>query len=134
MKKNLKQILILICLVIFSTLPFLVFAADPLPIKDTGAMGRLQAVGTGAYAVANETTLSSILGRVVKTVLSMLGIVFVILIVRSGYQWMNAGGNEKEVDEAQARLRNAIIGLVITISAYAIFSFVFSYFIMARPV
>ncbi len=71
------------------------------------------------------SSADSILGSVIKTVLSLLGIVFVILIIFSGYQWMMAGGNEEQVSKAKDRIRDAVIGVIIVVLAYAITAFVF---------
>lgn len=73
-----------------------------------------------------NTNLSSIVSTGIKAFLSILGIIFIILIIYAGYVYMMAGGNESEVDKAKTTIRRAIIGLIITVSAYAITYFVFS--------
>lgn len=70
--------------------------------------------------------LDDIVALVIRVALSMLGIIFLVLLVLAGYQWMTAGGNEKEVESAQARIKTAVIGLVIVLAAYAITAFVFT--------
>lgn len=67
-----------------------------------------------------------IVALIIRVVLSLLGIVFLVLLVLGGYQWMTAGGDEKQVEGAMARIKTAIIGLVIVLSAYAITAFVFT--------
>jgi cytochrome bd-type quinol oxidase subunit 2 len=63
---------------------------------------------------------------VIQAFLGLLGIVFVILIIYAGFTWMTAGGDESKIEHATALLKNAIIGLVITIAAYSITYFVFN--------
>ncbi|MEI7620715.1 MAG: hypothetical protein WCJ57_04075, partial [Candidatus Falkowbacteria bacterium] len=70
--------------------------------------------------------LDDIIALIIRVALSILGIIFLVLLVLAGYQWMTAGGNEKEVEGAQARIKTAVIGLVIVLAAYAITSFVFA--------
>lgn len=81
--------------------------------------------GSSGFAPANSNSVTVIIAGIIKTVLSVLGILFVVIIIISGFKWMNAGGNEKTVDEAQSRIKNAIIGLIIVLSAYGITAFVF---------
>ncbi|PIT90645.1 MAG: hypothetical protein COU22_01020 [Candidatus Komeilibacteria bacterium CG10_big_fil_rev_8_21_14_0_10_41_13] len=57
-------------------------------------------------------------------ILSFLGIVFLGLIIYSGYQWMIAAGNEEKVKESIERMIRAIIGLTIIVSAYVLTNFV----------
>ena len=64
--------------------------------------------------------------KIIKAVLTLLGIVALALMLYAGYTWMTAGGNEEKVTQAKTILRNAVIGLVIILSAYAIVSFVLS--------
>lgn len=68
--------------------------------------------------------LYSTISRVIRTALSFLGIVFMILMVYGGYVWMTARGNEQEVEKAKNTIMTAVIGLIIVASAYAISLFV----------
>ena len=70
--------------------------------------------------------VAGIISLVIKAFLSLLGIIFVILIILAGYNWMTASGNEEKVTKAKDTITRAIIGLIITVSAYAITYFVFS--------
>jgi len=76
------------------------------------------------YNTATRLTLSSIIARVIKVILSMLGIIFIILLIYAGLGWMTSGGNEEKVGKAKKTITAAIIGLVIVLSAYAITVFV----------
>jgi len=69
----------------------------------------------------NQLTLAATLGTIVQVVLSLLGIVFIILIIYAGIVWMTAEGDEAKVEKAQKILRNSIIGLLITLSSWAIY-------------
>ncbi len=73
-----------------------------------------------------STGVDDIVAMIINVALGLLGLIFLVLLVLGGYQWMTAGGNEKEVEGAQARIKTAIIGLVIVLTAYAITAFVFS--------
>ncbi len=71
-------------------------------------------------------SLLDIIGRLIKVFLGLLGIIALFLTLYAGYLWMTAGGDDKKVDEAKTILRNAVIGLLIIMSAYAIVSFIFN--------
>lgn len=122
MNKILKQTLILVSLVIILILPYFVFAADSETLNKLKNLG-----GNAGYnGATNEYTFSSILGVVVSVFLSLLGVIFVILMIYAGYNWMTASGDEQKIEKAKETITRAIIGLVITIGAYALWSFVSS--------
>jgi len=61
-----------------------------------------------------------IIGTVIQTFLSILGVIFLILMIYAGYNWMTAHGDEQKVTKAKETITAAIIGLVVVIGAYAI--------------
>lgn len=79
--------------------------------------------------------LSTIISLIIRAVLSFLALIFVILIIMSGFKWMTAAGNETQVKSAQDTLKMAIIGLIIVLAAYSITYFIFNRlpFDMAAP-
>lgn len=68
-------------------------------------------------------------GQIVGTLLTFIGVLFLILMIYAGLMWMTAGGNEQTVDKAKQLIINAVIGLVVVLAAYAITSFVGNNFI-----
>ncbi|PKM91167.1 hypothetical protein CVU82_03910 [Candidatus Falkowbacteria bacterium HGW-Falkowbacteria-1] len=125
MKKFLKQFAFVCFLTLILVLPFFALAQ----ISDSSVTGRLQQAGTvaGFSSDTDELTLAKTIGSVVNTVLSLLGVVFMILIIIGGYRWMTAGGNEESVKSAQGRIKNAVIGLIIVISSYALWMIIEKY-------
>ncbi len=73
-----------------------------------------------------STSIGDVVALIIRMALGVLGIIFLVLLVMGGYQWMTAGGNEDQVEKAQSRIKNGIIGLIIVLSAYAITAFVFT--------
>jgi amino acid transporter len=71
--------------------------------------------------------VGKIIAMAIKGFLSLLGVIFIILILIVGYNWMTAAGDEEKIKKAKDTLRRAIIGLLIVVSAYAITYFVFTY-------
>lgn len=72
----------------------------------------------------SPTSLVGIIVRIINASLILLGIIFLVLFVMSGYQWMTAGGNEDSIKTAKSRMTNAVIGLVIVLMSWTITYFV----------
>lgn len=72
----------------------------------------------------NVKSLPEMVGLLINGALGLLGLIFLGLGVYSGFKWMTARGDEKEVEEAKDTLKNAIIGIVIVVASYAISSYV----------
>ena len=124
-KKTIRTVLILFF--IFCININFAFALGPL--KDYGPMvGQVdKAADKGGF----DTTvvgdgIGVIAANLIKAFLSILGIIFLILIVYGGYIWMMSRGNEQEVEKAKQIIQRAIIGLIIIVAAYVITVFVFS--------
>jgi len=116
-----KQIFYLACLIILLVLPFFVFADF-----QAGHMKNLESVGLDSgYQEAEISSMSQYVGTVISAFFSLLGVIFTVLILYAGFKWMKASGREEEVKTAQDIIRRAIIGLIITVSAYAISNFIF---------
>ena len=79
---------------------------------------------TGAAAGFQEVELATVIGRIIAIFLGVLGVVFMILIIYAGWLFMSAAGRDERVEKAKKVLTSAVIGLIITLSAYAITSFV----------
>lgn len=89
---------------------------------------RLQNIGRiGQFAsTASPLGPKLIILNVIAYVLGLVGMLFLIMVIYSGYQWISAGGNEEMITKAKTRLTNAIIGLGATLGAYAITTWIFN--------
>lgn len=81
--------------------------------------------GGKALVINPQASIGTVMGLLVKAFIGLLGIIFLILIILAGYNWMTASGDESKVEKAQHTMRYAIIGLAVIIAAYAITYFVF---------
>lgn len=81
---------------------------------------------TGTLSGYANKTLPEAVGNVILAAISILGVVFIILIVYAGFKWMLAQGEEQKTKEALSLITNSIIGLIIVLGAYAIAYFVIS--------
>lgn len=127
MKSSLSKFLFLA----LTTLLFLNFTslaqADGATTSTT-AKGSMQnqAEKMNKMAGFGDASVDNIAAAVIETALSLLGIIFLVIIIFAGYRWMTASGNEEEVKKAQEAIKRGIIGLLIVILAYAVTSFVFN--------
>jgi len=124
MKKYFKKIIILISLIVILVMPYFVLAASD-------AYNNLEKVGSKegnapyqGITVGNND-LAGIVGVIIKAFLGLLGVIFLVLIIYAGFNWMTAQGDEEKVTKAKDTLQRAVIGLIITIGAYAISYWVF---------
>ncbi len=74
----------------------------------------------------STTTVGAVVAGVIKAFLGLLGIIFVILVIIAGFNWMTAAGDEDKINKAKDTLRSAVIGIIIVVAAYAITYFVFA--------
>ena len=80
-------------------------------------------VGSSA-GIRTNRSLQEIVGQIINIALGFLGILLLAYLLYAGFLWMTAGGDSKKVDEAKTMIRNAIIGLIIIVAAFAISNFV----------
>ncbi len=71
-----------------------------------------------------STDIRLIIARIIRVALGLVGIVLLGLVLYAGFVWMTAGGNEEQITKGKKLLTNAVVGLVIMLSAFAIASFV----------
>ncbi len=78
----------------------------------------------GASAGLGNADLFTIIGRIINIFLGFLGVILLIIIIYAGYLWMTAGGNPEKIAQAKLWIRNAVIGLIIIASAFAITQYI----------
>src|SRR3989344_4954423 len=112
-KKRLKGILTLLLLVggIFVVGSYVYAQGAPQDLFGTAPIDQTLDLGSEDIRV--------IIGRIIRAVLGLLGVIAVGLIVYAGFLYMTAGGNEDRVATAKKIMINAVIGLAIILSALA---------------
>lgn len=89
--------------------------------------GLSSAAQNAGYETSPEKNIEFYMSQIITIILSVLGVVFLILIIYGGLIWMTAAGNEEKAKKAKELITEAMIGLIIVLAAYAI-----SYFIIGR--
>ncbi len=114
-----KLISLIVLLAVFSVFCLPAYAGN---LSDAWTNAKTAADSAG-YSTSN-TSIDSVVALVINIALSILGVIFVGLMVYGGFLWMTDRGNEDQVKRARNLISAAIIGLIIVASAYAISIFV----------
>jgi len=96
----------------------------------------VMALEVGVEPVEEEIELGGgdirvMIARIINVALGLLGIVALLLILYGGFLWMTAGGEAERVEKAKKVLINAVIGLAIILTSFAISQFVLNSLIEA---
>ena len=128
-KKIITAVLVFVCA--FNSFSFIVLASDTnyglnttIKAGDASSSVLTKAFSVKAVGADAGAFLSTRLGSIIGTLLSFLGVIFMVLVIYAGVLWMTARGAEAQVDKAKDILVNAIIGLILVLAAYAITAFV----------
>lgn len=89
--------------------------SDPADV----AKGGMQSVNPGA-----KTDLMAIIKTILNTVFVVVGIVAVVMIILGGVNYATSQGDPGKASKAKNTIMYAIIGLVVTLLAFAIVNFV----------
>lgn len=101
------------------TLGLSLLMVPPALASISDASGLTATAGAAGLGAA-DTNLPSIIGRFVSGLISLLGVVFILLLVYGGFIWMTAQGSEEKIKKAKGVITSAVIGLVVVFASYAI--------------
>lgn len=126
-KKSLSSRILAVFFAVFSI--FLYLSLPALAQNATNTYGLDETAGkVDAYksqtANPDNNFLNTRIGGLIGTILSFVGVIFLVLMVYGGLSWMTAGGNKDRVEKSKDLIINAVIGIAIVAAAYAITSFI----------
>lgn len=111
MKFNLKKF------VLSLLLPLTTYLSLPTPIHAQSAWsGKCVAQGD----VATVQGLECLFGNVLQVIVSLAGIVFFVMFINGGFQYLFSSGDQKKAAAASSTLTMAIMGLVGVVASYLI--------------
>lgn len=73
---------------------------------------------------AKTPTFDAAFANATQLIIGLVGSLAIVFIIYAGVQFALSGGNPKTVQTAKQTLTYAVIGLVLSISAYAIVAFI----------
>lgn len=87
-----------------------------------GAFGEwVQSLGRGREAAVEALTKgTTIISNLIGFLTIVAGIWFMFQFITAGISWISAGGNPESLNSARDRMRNALIGMVLVVGAWAI--------------
>lgn len=95
-------------------------------LNDTNGLQTMTEI-TATEAGLGNVDLGFLVASIIQAVLGLLGIIFLVLIIMAGFRWMTAAGNEEQAKKSASTIKDAVIGLIIVLAAYAITYFIFKY-------
>ena len=103
-----------------------IFVVQPI-LAATGPVDQTAFASFAANAgFAAGPSVTVIIARLIRTVISFLGVIAVVIVVYGGFMYMTAGGNDERVKKAKKTITNGLIGLVIVLMSFAIAQFIVS--------
>lgn len=118
--KTKKSTLVFLTLT-FIFIPILVLAED----SSIGGMVNQTAQSAGFQTATDpQSNFAATAGRIASIFISLIGIIFISYIIYGGFLWLTAGGNEEKVAQAKKIIQHGIIGLIVILSAAAIYVFI----------
>lgn len=91
------------------------------------ALTGLESTAGAAGVNSGETDPALVIGKALEILISILGVIFLIIVVYGGITWMTANGDPKSVKKGQDMIVEGVIGLIICLGAYAL-----SYFVVQK--
>ena len=73
--------------------------------------------GVPGFNFAGDT-LGSLVSALLTYVLPLAGLILLLYLIMSGFQFMTSSGDPKAMEGAKQKLTNAVIGFVIVFGAY----------------
>ncbi len=116
----------------YIAIPFLVFSLANFTQAQEGILNQLNETGSAAgYDTSAKADITLMVGTVIRSLLGIVGTLFMALIIYAGVIWMTAQGNDDKVAKAKKILSNSVIGLIIVIISYFMVEFLFDVIIQA---
>ncbi len=109
------------------------FVAQPeiATAQSSSVTAGLDAAAQVGYGTTKATPLATLIGRLISTLLSLTGIIFLVLMVYGGVMYMTASGDKDRVQKAKRIITQSLIGLIIVVAAYALTNTVVSALVTA---
>lgn len=100
-----------------------VSAQEPAPLGTIG-----EGKGFGPWSGIFETIedAAGMFNKIISNIIGVMtigaGIWFIFQFIIGAYSWMAAGSDQQAIQNAQQKITNAVMGLVVVVAAYAIIS------------
>lgn len=86
------------------------------------------ALGSGLQGLSAGDFFSGLLSGVVTFGFIAGGLIFVFMFIFGAIGWMTSGGDKQKLEQSKGRIGNALVGLVILFSLFAVINLVEYFF------
>jgi len=83
---------------------------------------------SGQFLGLGNVSIGGIISALLIIALIIASLSFLFSLIFGGIRWIMSGGDKSKVDGAKGQIQNALIGLLIVFSAWAIANFVSQFF------
>ena len=116
-----SKIISLFIVSLFVYLPTLLTAQAQVGVTPTN---RLQNTAAAANLSTTSVTPQSVIVDIILIVFGLIGLIFLCLIIYSGFIWMTSQGDKAKIEKAKTTISNSVIGFAIIVASYAIVDFI----------
>lgn len=116
---------------LFNRLVYTVFAAD--------IIGKVDPVNTPYCSITGQCPdggvgggLNLLITNIIRVFFVIAGILALVNFILAGFQYMTAGGDSKQLEQAWSRIWLSLVGLVLIVGSFALAA-VFGYLIFGDP-
>ncbi len=95
-----------------------------LPPSSSDTVSLTNPIGGTESSKAGITSIPVLLGKIINSVLGIIGSLALVMFIYGGASWMLSGGNQEQVTKGKNIIIWAAIGIVIIFTAYALVKFV----------
>lgn len=81
----------------------------------------------GAEDVATIQGLECLLANVFLVIITVIGLAGFAMLIVASFRWLASGGNTKQVDTAKGTMTYAVVGLVVSLSAFIVLELLASF-------
>ncbi|MDP3998188.1 MAG: pilin [bacterium] len=117
--QNKTFVILLIITSIFILSTQICFAADCSGTSQDGTVQLCNPLGN-----TTGTSIPTLLGKIISSVLGVVGSLALVMFIYGGITWMISAGNQEQVTKGKNILIWATIGIVIIFTSYALVRFV----------
>lgn len=77
--------------------------------------------------VATIQGLECLIANVFSVIITVIGLAGFTMLIVASFRWLASGGNTKQVDTAKGTMTYAIVGLVVSLSAFMVLELIASF-------
>lgn len=114
---------------------FALVAMPMMVLAQTGTGENALPGGTGQNAntgsnlsltnpLGNDVTVNSLVGRVINSIMGIVGSLALLMFVYGGLTWMTSSGSQDKVKKGKDILLWSAVGLIVIFGAYALTKFI----------